>query len=213
MLNLLLLILSLLTACAANQSAFPTPRPPSFSPTLDAPITTGMPGYVGSPANLPPSPHKRVLPETPETRKQAGIWAVKDSDERVTPILLDVFPPTSMDAQTPWDYEVPEQCARTMLDALKRAKLLQAANALESPIKRCLAARLYSACADEWRKDVEAEGSPLAAMADMVRAVRLMNETARELQRTLCASLPRSSDADRILDATLKDLHRNRGRQ
>lgn len=78
------LCLAVVISACATDGAAPTiygqgipvaPRPPAFSPTLDAPITTGQPGYIGPAENLPRSPYGRMLPQTPETRKEAGIWA------------------------------------------------------------------------------------------------------------------------------------------
>jgi hypothetical protein len=51
------------------------PRAPVFNPMTGAPITVGQPGYVGPAENLPRSPYGRTLPETPETRREPGIWA------------------------------------------------------------------------------------------------------------------------------------------
>lgn len=75
------LILLFLTACATSapsryeQGAF-RPAPPVFVPSQDAPHTVGQPGYVTPPASQPErSPHTRVLPETPETRREPGLWA------------------------------------------------------------------------------------------------------------------------------------------
>jgi len=91
----LLLLILLLSACAANQSAFPVAPP--FSPVLDAPVTVGQPGYVGELERAPRSPHKRVLPQTPETRKEAGIWAA-NAPSQTEPVLLGVRLPVPPDA-------------------------------------------------------------------------------------------------------------------
>lgn len=76
----------LFAACAAlrgeyRQGAPMPPRPPAFNPGQDAPYVIGQPGYVGAPESLPRSPYTRVLPQTPKTRREAGVWAV-DSGER-----------------------------------------------------------------------------------------------------------------------------------
>lgn len=49
-------------------------RSPVFNPAQDASHTVGQPGHV-RPGDVPRSPHARVLPQTPESRKEAGVWS------------------------------------------------------------------------------------------------------------------------------------------
>jgi hypothetical protein len=146
MLNLLLLVLSLLTACAANQSALPVPRPP-FSPTLDAPITVGQPGHVG-PMVLPPkSPHKRVLPETPETRKGPGIWAGDDAPGIRRHMFLVFDEPIPFALSADLDAVPAYDCAEVAQKAADNTPRLRAAiAALRQGPRLCLAIRALNTC-------------------------------------------------------------------
>lgn len=149
------LLLAVFLAACANppprgstlEQGAPMPvRPPAFNPTTDAPHTVGQPGYV--PQALPRSPHSRVLPETPVTRRAPGIWA-GDGPRVVTmtpPAILGVaLPlPEPEDGSIIADIEV--ECARTMGDALSRST--SAYRRLNIVQTQCLAARLFFACAD-----------------------------------------------------------------
>lgn len=54
----------------------PPPRAPTFEPNHDAPHTTGQPGHLRPMPQVEPGPRpKRLLPQTPETARQPGIWA------------------------------------------------------------------------------------------------------------------------------------------
>jgi hypothetical protein len=66
-------LLCLVSALAYGQSATP-PGAPAFSAVESAPHTVGQPGHL-APEAVPRSPHARILPETPETRREAGVWA------------------------------------------------------------------------------------------------------------------------------------------
>ncbi len=70
----------LLVGCSApnarrefRQGAGVPVEAPEFDPAFDAPITTGQPGFATSRPER--STHTRVLPETPQSRREAGIWA------------------------------------------------------------------------------------------------------------------------------------------
>lgn len=89
------LLCLLLSACSSShprreyrQGAFPMPvEAPPFEPSTDSPITTGQPGYVGPVENVPRSPRGRILPQTPQTRREPGIWA-SDSGRSDSPLEI-----------------------------------------------------------------------------------------------------------------------------
>lgn len=96
-------LLLLLSACATSPGARTTYSQsapvPEFEPAWTAPHTTGQPGYV-SPEDVPRSPHKRALPQTPETMKGPAIWAgdePKASNSQETPDLFGVLLPVATD--------------------------------------------------------------------------------------------------------------------
>lgn len=210
------LLLVLFVGCAGPHREFrdgaPVRAPVAEPRAAYTPAGAGLPEYWGQPVeSVERSPHARVLPQTPETRREDGLWAAHD--ERRTPILLDLFPPMSPDARTDWDYEVPEQCARSMMESLRRTETIGRALSLPTNIRLCLAARLYRMCGDEWMRDVNAPGSTLALMTEMARGVRLMQQPAHELEQTLCKSQVGPTDADLIFAAVSKDFRAARGRR
>jgi hypothetical protein len=97
-------VLGVHSACVSSQEA-PTVygqgivrpvRPPTFRPVDDAPHKTGQPGHVPG-VRVAPEPQPkptRLLPQTPETARQPGIWASKE--------------PQAVPEMFRWDVPVPE---------------------------------------------------------------------------------------------------------
>lgn len=169
-------LLLLLVGCAGNQSAFPVApiANPYLAPPpgiIDAPITVGQPGYAGSPENMPRS-HGRVLPQTPETRKEAGIWATRDTELEKISITV---------AGVTWDVIVVNKddssalvalaCEQTVNDVLRDHPAIRDAVAeLSAEERRCFAAVTYQDCTNfrlrEHRRSmrkVERDGHPAGA--------------------------------------------------
>ena len=76
----LLFLVLLLAGCSSGPSVYRqgipiAPGAPAFNPATDSPVTTGQPGYVGPAEQIPRTPHGRVLPQTPTTRREPGLWA------------------------------------------------------------------------------------------------------------------------------------------
>jgi hypothetical protein len=187
MLNLLLLILSLLTACAANQSAFPAPRPPSFSPTMDAPITVGQPGHVG-PMVLPPrSPHTRVLPQTPETMKAPGIWA---SDEPLGIVAPEIFGlPMPLPTSAPNDPRLDalaRRCASSMDATAREVGVSPIPDGVSVDVRMCLAMHLYNYCLFWTTKGKDADAPTKAKIDALIADMRGRTGAA-------CKGVPRAS--------------------
>jgi hypothetical protein len=142
-----------LSACGAhNQSA--VPFPPTFEPEADAPITIGHPGYVAPEPER--SPHKRVLPETPDTRREPGIWAARDDlpDGGPLPKANPTWPNPPVFLSVPLPYTPVTGTDEDRYYARKCAWLLTAfqphvavdVSGLNPYQRRCLVARAYSAC-------------------------------------------------------------------
>lgn len=166
----LTLILVALASCAAPQhtsseyqrGTYAPVRPAPARPGVGAPVV-GQPGYVGPLEGLPRSPHGRVLPETPETRREPGIWSAEPPDATLTlerdrvPAILGVsipLPSTNSDV----DFLLARGCADTMSIAAKKIlKSFDAIPELKSvfnlPVKRCAAARLYRECVGDLTPD------------------------------------------------------------
>ncbi len=135
------LLLFLLSGCAANQSALPLP--PEFSPTEDAPIFIGHPGTTAPEPEK--SPHRRLLPQTPASRREAGIWA-GDEPKQAAPrpalkIGVTAFPPAEV-----LDATVSPACVQrvnVLLDQTGKRELFER---LIEPVQRCIAATLHRDC-------------------------------------------------------------------
>jgi hypothetical protein len=149
----------LLIACAGGaptqyaQGVPVAPSAPPFNPVTRSPVTVGQPGYAGSAEGLPRS-HGRVLPETPETRKEPGIWASdKPEDPPDIFVIEDLLPPSAKnDARDETTFRV---CERLMgRTFVKRNET--APGAVEDLRKsgypiyhwRCIIAGLYKHCVD-----------------------------------------------------------------
>lgn len=123
---------------------------PEFLPEQDAPIHIGQPGEVGSPEMFPRSPHKRVLPQTPETLKGPGIWAgdgAHASSKDTPGMLLGLVLPYPDDATTPGERAPAEICADLMNKAADEAVPAETLQRLSKEERHCLAARMYHRCA------------------------------------------------------------------
>jgi hypothetical protein len=186
-------LLLLLVGCAGNQSAFPMPpAAPTFSPTLDAPITVGQPGYAGSPENMPRSPHKRVLPETPATRKEAGIWA-SDSGSRHGPPypqihLLGIVWET-LDNPTEHEWDTTAMCAVTM--RLVGGDDMSMLATLADWPRACAIAKLYRHCADGTMREAQrkrARGEEYDVVA--IESFKRVNKAAQLQEARSCKTEP-----------------------
>lgn len=152
-----------LAACASpapttySQGAY-RPAPPAFNPVTDAPITIGQPGYARPGVQVEPGPKPtRLLPETPATRREPGIWASDapspsaSDDGKPVPLVLGVRLPYWLMQDEPDDREHTRWCA-ARTDALLRKVMTPAEiAALSEQETRCLAMRMYNLCStDGW---------------------------------------------------------------
>jgi hypothetical protein len=199
MMRLILLVL-VLSACASqqpatyNQGAFRPPPPPAFNPTTDAPITIGQPGHR-DPAALPRSHHGRVLPQTPDTRREPGIWAATDAPPTGPLEVLGVkIPLTGDDAKADPRSAHLRRCAGelTMLTASMPGFAAEDLDASLGPAsRRCLAARAMVACMDHRYKmaldaRVRLPASQFKAAAGPVNILASATNEARRLEHNLC---------------------------
>lgn len=185
-----------LGACSPARTAYgrgtpaPTAPPPAptFNPATDSPITTGQPGYVGSPRVYPTSPHKRVLPASTEP----GLWSgdrTRAAVEEMTPaVLFEVQLPFAPDA-SPDSEAITRNCAEGMDYAAARAATFHDIMAEDkSTIRRCIAALLYQHCAasylDKYLRDAQA-GIHFDRAEESRR--REVKKTADEMVTAACA--------------------------
>lgn len=129
-------LLAMLLGCA----------PGAKGPLLAPPVPAirpghGLPLFSPEPERPPRSPHKRVLPPTPEP----GIWAVNPPQEDV-PSILGTPLPVGVDEADPVT-RTSRACEGLMAKALFAAT--QDLSAWSTQQKRCLGAILYFMCAHD----------------------------------------------------------------
>lgn len=224
-------ILGFSVACASGappreyrQGVPVVPSAPPFSPVTRAPITVGQPGYVGPLEGLPRSPYGRVLPETPGTRKEPGLWAAEvpkasDSDDGDPAVILIAAPLAPPNASTHELMRI-SQCALGARDLFAHSlgNLSYEASALSiKQLKqegRCIVARVYRVCveaviADETainkqRKKEGREDLPsLARIGDLAKRFEHKECPFPDLPT---AELRMSDRAERALNMTLRLL-------
>lgn len=181
------ILLLLLTSCAANQSAFPVAPP--FNPATDAPITIGHPGYV-APEPPPRSPHKRVLPQTPETRREDGLWATSAPPLRQHTFLIydEVIPfsfPSDLDAVPAYDCAERAQAVANSVEHLR-----DAIYGLPHVERACIAVMSLDAClghrAEAWIwAHGEAESSTASVMLEG-HSIKAARDVTAMLLEKLC---------------------------
>lgn len=146
-------VAALLAACATSrpteyhQGAFVPPPPAPVRPGVGAPVV----GQPGQPSPVQPGPRPtRVLPETPETRREPGIWAGDPPRAPLSPVplILGVPLPVPPDGD-PTEAATPAHfCSNLLTRALdgmphRRDELLQMKG--EERVA-CFAARIYELC-------------------------------------------------------------------
>lgn len=141
----LLLLLPFLAL--AQPAARPAPAP--FNPALDAPHTIGQPGHL-DPVAYSKSPYGRVLPETPETRREPGIWAGKESVTVIDPqalTLLGVVLPIFANEDGVGDAGPTMLCAKHWNMALATDVAKWVHEIKDQAVRGCLAALMHEECA------------------------------------------------------------------
>jgi hypothetical protein len=149
----------------------PRPAPP-YSPARAAPITVGQPG-MAPPSNYPRSPPGRVLPESPASRREPGLWGSEPPQGSMWhgfPRLLDVaIPIPSEAAEDPHYLRIVNGCVYLIGMALGETDLYRQASELDLPARRCLVARLQLHCSEGIEKHLREKSSPLLASQQRAR--------------------------------------------
>lgn len=157
----LLPLLLFLSACGAPSHTYRqgipvAPSAPAFNPAWDAPVTTGQPGYVGPAENLPRSPHGRVLPETPDTRREPGLWAGDEPRAAKTPpwatwpttVLGVALPPLEDLADESFQQQV-QKCSYLISRVADDDVIQRSLKELSPEQLQCFVARMNLYCAWE----------------------------------------------------------------
>lgn len=202
MIRLIALALAL-AACASPPTTYergtlrPLPsRPqPKVGPTYDPHV-----------APLPPQPQPppvRVLPQTPDTRREPGIWAAVEGSGDGKPYVCGVeIPMSPLDPYEDLLTQVAPmvKCSQSLVRRIDILGLKERIEAIPMPARTCLIAALYHFCNQREMgkegKEQIAKGSGAAALSPhLVRNVQL----AENFYIKACAS-DRSPEGDAIED-------------
>lgn len=182
-------------------------RAPAFSPTEDAPHTF----QPGRPLPAQPGPRpSRVLPQTPETRKEPGIWASGQPDpEQIEPRLFGVLMPVPPSA-TDYDKKAVYKCVFAMSDFAIRAtggtaEALVARLATYTERERgCVAATLYATCLKSIKDHYNSEFERGAVYdPEVASGLQGLIGTANKARDAACRHTPISEDGMRLRDDVL----------
>lgn len=201
-----ILLLLLLSGCV--QGVPMPPRAPSFSPTLDAPITVGQPGYIGSPEERPRGTDKRVLPPT----REPGIWAsdgeLKGSGEIETPVILGINIPVPVDDGGKPDYRFANQCAELTHETFKDPTLKTPAQRLRYEERECLAARIYDMCVGYMNRDIKNNEQALLSQGAqaLVAALKKSGSTTLLVARSYLSEKCHPRTNTPVVDSLFKEV-------
>jgi hypothetical protein len=179
----MLFVFAFFVACASAPTTLQRgtlTRPPPARP---------RPG-VGAPVHDPRAPHPsvepgprptRVLPQTPEARREPGIWASTDPDIRLVPsvegvILPSPYPPTDEDAP------FVQRCANVLNDVFAHRAVQEAYSNLLIDERLCAIATTYTLCVDAYR-DLARHLSRAAEVEQLDR----LSVAGSEFRKSLCA--------------------------
>lgn len=196
----------LLGGCAGPHREFRDGAPvraPVVEPrTAYTPAGAGLPEYWGQPVEaVERSPHARVLPQTPETRREDGIWAGGRRPPEDS-VLLG-FPLPVPDDASDLAKAVTRQCARDMTDAMTRAGVLLIAQTLDGTHRRCLGARLFEHCMSFARSVVtEIESTSAERFEEARKTAQQMDRFAKDYSARACGYVDMRGTPDRAFVAT-----------
>lgn len=154
----------LLVACAPSapsqyeQGAYRPPvRAPVFNPATGAPHTVGQPGHL-DPNAYPRSPYTRVLPETPETRREPGIWAANPPRTSVKPPKWEDREPVVLGIELPEPddsseaFRMQNRICAEIFARFDERYMKGAASTWGDVQRRCFVAFVYAECAQREKK-------------------------------------------------------------
>lgn len=199
------LLLLFLTGCAANQSA--VPLPPPFNPMTDAPITIGHPGTIHPGPRIEPNPKPtRVLPQTPETRREAGIWAASlNPDWKEQPILDVLLPPP--EGETDFDRGIRWSCVVRVARHATAETELRGTVPYSEAERRCMAARMLWTCVDDNLTHFESLASEDINNMNLANAVarhRKLEAYVADMAARMCRGVALSGDSMAFMNAVAK---------
>lgn len=177
-----------------HQGAAQPPPPPSMRPGVGAP-TVGQPGWNPGVRTIPGPQHGRILPETPETRKEPGIWAAEppraSKEDPSNPLTWDqFFYPKELDFK---EALVGQECKEWVRDALTTVDLLQ--NGLAARFSQvlpneywlCVVATTYHHCVlGKYRFNEAARRKALVGAIEFTTSLKNLKNSADLLKQARC---------------------------
>jgi hypothetical protein len=140
--------LLLLSACGPSaRGPLVLPPPPALRPGH------GLPTYDPTSPQVKPEPGptpRRVLPQTPDTRRGPGIWASETPPTAERGPEIFGTPPLEPEHSNPGHVAEMSHCANMMRRASEMAG--EDGSGLTARGRKCVAARLYLVCAEDWEK-------------------------------------------------------------
>lgn len=208
------LLLFLLAGCASSP---PRSRNLHDGPLVRAAPAFVAPGYTPAGAGLPEylptaeaptverSPHRRILPETPDTRREPGLWAgdepraAKREDPNTRPMVIRGIPlPSPRNASTP----AVRTCGHLTDSALGKFQTL--VTRLEKNELHCEVAREFLRCIR--REGLKQKTAAVQGKADASERLRDYEEThaiAMRFEDTACADIETTGRIDDLERALL----------
>lgn len=197
-------ILLCLAACSSTPNTLergsyrPPPAAPAFSPTLDAPHTTGQPGPRAR--DVPRSPYTRVLPQTPETRRQDGIWASDvPMDLPDLPMIDETEIPFPAEAETDGEKFLTRECAMMMNGSTGIWDPIDKRLTWRGKERRCLAALLFAACVDAVVQARDARREAGEYFRDVEGWLPATVASATKFHKESCSGVPMPKGTDKMV--------------
>lgn len=186
-----------------EKGAYRPVRPPVFTPAEDAPHTVGAPHTLSPGVYVEPGPRpSRVLPQTPATAREPGLWSgdqPRGAAISGQPRLFDVLLPFPPEAQTDTARMPTLTCAHNMSVAVLNAGLKESIAKLTPAVRECMAAKLYVVCAEQGDTDHRAKVRETGKLDEGVaNRVRRTLETARNFEQLKCRGVRFSNTDDAI---------------
>jgi hypothetical protein len=201
----LILVLGCSSSAPSQYERGTYPGAPPLRPGHGAPVV-GQPSVTVRTVPQPNPKPQRLLPETPETQRQPGIWA-SGSVTPTLPLLFGVVLPYP-EIEEKIDRSNTDMCAFTMMSAAAAKHIPRDVwRPWSVDTRRCLAARLYEHCAMQSLAYYRILVERLLAMDKRHEAMEVLTvEKAMEFKKQACkAPLPKDVLAYELLVRTQWD--------
>lgn len=191
--------LLVVVACASppreyRQGVPVAPRPSTFNPIMDAPHTIGQPGHVERQREYPKSPYARVLPQTPESKKEDGLWAARSPDSYNGFELMGTLLPLPDNANDS-EKQIVRGCVALSVEGIgrtlgfeERKKAIRYLEKIPGKEYPCIAARAYLSCVERLILNQEAKKAREGANDSTTdNELARLQKTAKKFENRSCS--------------------------